>query len=150
MPIAVAPAAEADLDEVLPLFAAYQRFYAGADRGDEANRAFLARFLHPSDDGLLLIARDDTGRAVGFATLYWTFSSISAREQVHLNDLFTAEEARGQGVARALIDACAAAARERGCPTLTWMTATDNVTAQRLYDRTGAERSAWYEYELAT
>src|SRR5688572_4010107 len=101
MPIAVAPATDADLDEVLPLFAGYQRFYAGTDQGAERNRAFLARFVAPSDDGLLLVARDDAGDAAGFATLYWTFSSISAREQVHLNDLFAAESARGTGVGRA-------------------------------------------------
>jgi hypothetical protein len=29
-----------------------------------------------------------------------------------------------------------------------WSTAPDNTTAQRLYDRTGATRSSWYEYEL--
>jgi hypothetical protein len=29
-----------------------------------------------------------------------------------------------------------------------WSTAPDNATAQRLCDRTGAERSTWLEYEL--
>ena len=148
MAVTVAPAAAEDLDEVLELFAGYQRFYTGRDAGDEQNRRFLERFVAPGEAGLLLVARDDAGAAVGFANLYWTFSSTEAREQVHLNDLFTAEVGRGRGVGRALIDACAAVARDRGCATLTWMTAVDNRVAQRLYESTGAERSIWFEYEL--
>jgi ribosomal protein S18 acetylase RimI-like enzyme len=80
--------------------------------------------------------------------LYWTFSSTRADEQVLMNDLFVVEAARGRGVGRALIDAAAASARERGAARLVWSTAPDNTTAQGLYDRTGAERSTWLEYEL--
>jgi GNAT superfamily N-acetyltransferase len=65
-----------------------------------------------------------------------------------MNDLFVTEEARGQGVGRALIEASAAIARERGSRHLEWATAPSNATAQRLYDATGATRSTWIEYEL--
>ena len=58
-----------------------------------------------------------------------------------MNDLYVDEAARGQGVGRALIEASAAVARERGAHHLEWATAPDNQTAQRLYDSTGAERS---------
>jgi GNAT superfamily N-acetyltransferase len=143
--IDVSPARSDDLDALLPLFAGYQRFY-GAAPDDERNRAFLARFVGRSDDGLLLIASD--GDVLGFATLYWTFSSTRAEEHVLMNDLFVVEAARGRGVGRVLVDAAAQAARDRGVSRLSWMTAADNAGAQRLYDRTGAARSAWVEYEL--
>jgi GNAT superfamily N-acetyltransferase len=146
VPLAIAPATADDLGDVLPLFAGYQRFYTGTAQRDAHNRAFLERFL--GDDGQLLVARDDSGDAVGFANLYWTFSSTRAEEHVLLNDLYVSEGVRGGGVGRALIDAAAAVARERGSRTLSWQTALDNRAAQRLYERTGAERSAWFEYEL--
>ena len=57
-----------------------------------------------------------------------------------MNDLYVDAEARGQGVGRALIEASAAVARERGAHHLEWSTAPDNATAQRLYDSTGAEQ----------
>jgi ribosomal protein S18 acetylase RimI-like enzyme len=142
----IRPATEQDIDEVLPLFGGYQRFYTGAAQDDDRNRAFLRRFL--GDDGRLLVARDDNGAAVGFANLYWTFSSTTAEEHVLLNDLFVSQEARGGGVGLHLIEAARAVARERGSRTLSWQTALDNRAAQRLYERTGAERSAWFEYEL--
>ena len=149
MPVAIAPARRADLDDVLPLFAAYQRFYTGAHRDVERNRAFLARFVEPSDDGLLLVARSFTGEAVGFANLYWTFSSVSAEEHAVMNDLFVSSDARGGDVGHGLIEAAAAAARERGHRRMSWQTALDNRRAQRLYERFDAERSVWFEYEIA-
>jgi GNAT superfamily N-acetyltransferase len=148
MPPAIAPATQDDLDDALPLLAGYQRFYAGRAQDDERNRAFLARFLDPSDDGLLLLARDADGRAVGFANLYWTFSSVSAEPHALMNDLFVSDEARGGNVGHALIEAAAAAARERGHRRMSWQTALDNRRAQRLYERFGGERTVWFEYEI--
>jgi GNAT superfamily N-acetyltransferase len=145
--IEIAPVAAAELERVLPLIAAYQRFYEVEKVDEEGNRGFFRRFLSPSDDGLLLGARDD-GEIVGFACLYWHFSSLAAAETVLMNDLFVVEGARGRGVGRALIEASASVARERGAGSLEWATAPDNATAQRLYDSTGAERSEWIEYEL--
>jgi len=144
----VSHALDEELVGLLALIAGYQRFY-GAEPDDARNRIFFARFISPSDAGALLQARDtQTGEPLGFATLYWTFSSTRADEQVLMNDLFVADAARGRGVGRALVDAAAATASERGAARLVWATAPDNATAQRLYDRTGAERSTWLEYEL--
>jgi GNAT superfamily N-acetyltransferase len=145
--IEIAPIAAEEFEELLPLIAAYQRFYEVEEIDEERNRAFFRRFLAPSEDGLLLGARSD-GRLVGYACLYWHFSSLEAVEAVLMNDLYVTEQARGQGVGRALIEASAEVARERGTPILEWSTAPDNHTAQRLYDSTGAKRSEWSSYEL--
>jgi GNAT superfamily N-acetyltransferase len=142
----VGPLDETSFEAALPLFAGYQRFY-GAEPDDDRNREFFRRFLAPSEDGLVLGAwlGDEL---VGFACLYWTFSSTHAAEIALMNDLFVAEGARGGGVGLALIEASARAARERGARHLEWLTAIDNRQAQGLYERTGAERSAWFGYEI--
>lgn len=145
----VRPLAEADLDQALPLFAGYQRFYGASHPDDGRNRLFFARFVAPSEAGHLLGAWLGEDLA-GFATLHWTFSSTHAADVVLLNDLFVGEEWRGGGVGRALIRAAVDVARERGARHLEWLTAADNLPAQRLYDSLGAERSAWYGYEIAT
>jgi GNAT superfamily N-acetyltransferase len=131
--IEIAPVAVAEYESLLPLIAAYQRFYQADDIDEDRNRAFFRRFLAPSDEGMLLAGRDGSGKLVGYACLYWHFSSTQAVETVLMNDLFVSEAVRGRGVGRALIE---------------WSTAPDNLTAQRLYDSTGAERSEWLEYEL--
>ena len=96
----------------------------------------------------MLLGAREGGEIVGYACLYWHFSSLIPAETVLMNDLFVSETARGRGVGRSLIEASAAVARERGAAHLEWATAPDNLTAQRLYDSTGAERSEWVEYEL--
>ena len=136
-----------EFEELVPMIGAYQRFYEVPDPDNARNREFFRRFLAPSDDGLLLAARVG-GELAGYACLYWTFSSLSAEEVVLMNDLYVDEKHRGGGVGRALIEAAAAVARDRGAGHLEWATAPDNERAQRLYDSTGAERSVWVTYEL--
>ncbi len=145
--VEIAPIAPEELEELLPLIAAYQDFYEVEKVDDDRNRAFFRRFIAPSEDGLILGARS-AGRLAGYACLYWHFSSLEACESVLMNDLFVDESARGRGVGRALIEATAEVARRRGALSLEWATAPGNRTAQRLYDSTGAERSEWIVYEL--
>jgi GNAT superfamily N-acetyltransferase len=146
-PLRIGPVTEEQYETLVPMIAAYQGFYKTEDIRDERNREFFRRFLAPSEDGMLIGAwRGDL--LVGYACLYWHFSSTRAVETVLMNDLYVEAEARGEGVGRALIEAAAKVARERGSPILEWSTSPDNATAQRLYDSTGAERSTWIEYEL--
>jgi GNAT superfamily N-acetyltransferase len=144
----IRPAAADDLRRLLALVADYQRFYAGSARDDDHNARFFGRFLAPSDVGMLLVAGDGDELA-GYACLYWTFSSVSATDVVLLHDLYVRPDHRGTGVGEALVAAAVGEARERGASHVRWFTALDNRRAQRLYERLGAERSAWFEYEIA-
>jgi GNAT superfamily N-acetyltransferase len=139
----------ADLPELLPLVRAYCDFYQVAP-GDrellELSRALLA---DPEREGLQLLARDDAGTAVGFATLYWTWATLAATRVGVMNDLFVAPEGRGMGVAEGLIDACLERCREHGATRLVWQTADDNHRAQAVYARVGATRDdRWLDYSL--
>ena len=132
--------------EILPLVAAYQRFYE-VEPDEARNEAYFRRFLAPSVVGALLGARVD-GALVGYACLHWRSDTVAARDVVCLHDLYVIEDARGSGAGRALLETAAAIARDRGAAALVWSTAPDNDIAQRLYDRTGATRSTWIEYDL--
>jgi GNAT superfamily N-acetyltransferase len=146
--VEVSAVREEEFETLLPLISAYQRFYEVDDVDPDRNRFFFRRFLAPSEDGLLLAARDEAGTILGYACLYWFFSSLQAVETVLMNDLFVAPEARGRGIGRALIEATAEVARERGAAWVEWSTAPDNHTAQRLYDALTDDKSTWLSYEL--
>jgi hypothetical protein len=66
--VEIAPILAEEFEELLPLIAAYQRFYEVEQIDDDRNRAFFRRFLAPSEDGLLLGARSE-GRLLGYACL---------------------------------------------------------------------------------
>jgi GNAT superfamily N-acetyltransferase len=87
---------------------------------------------------------------VGFATIFWSWSTTAAARIGVMNDLFVAPEGRGTGAAEALIEACRDRCRERGAIRVGWQTAPDNLRAQAVYERVGAVREQWVDYHLPT
>ena len=146
----IAVVTETDLPDLLPLMRAYCDFY-GVTPGDERLMSLAHALLADSDcEGFQLIARDDGGRAVGFATVFWTWSTLAAGRTAIMNDLFVHADARGSGLAEALIEECRVRAGRRGAASLGWQTAKDNDRAQAVYDRIGAKREEWLDYSLDT
>jgi GNAT superfamily N-acetyltransferase len=138
---------ETDLTELLPLMRAYCGFYEVAPSDDALLSLSRALIADPEHEGVQLLARNE-GRAVGFATIFWSWATTSAERIGVMNDLFVAPEARGTGVAEALIEACRAECAVRGAGKLTWQTAPENAAAIKLYERVGATREQWVDYWL--
>jgi GNAT superfamily N-acetyltransferase len=84
------------------------------------------------------------GRLVGIAH-FFIHANTSGPDVCYLQDLFTAPEARGKGVGRALIAEVEHWARERGCARVYWHTQSGNATARRLYDQV-AENRGFIQY----
>ncbi len=146
--ITIARVTHVDLSELLPMMRAYCDFYETSPRDDRLV-ALSRALLDDPGEGVQFIARDDDGIAVGFATVFWSWATTTANRIGIMNDLFVVPGRRGAGVGQKLIEACRGACRTRGVNTLTWETAPDNATAQRLYEATGAESSTWKAYEIA-
>ncbi|HSD24040.1 MAG TPA: GNAT family N-acetyltransferase [Solirubrobacterales bacterium] len=144
--IEIRPARTDEIEEMLPLIRAYCEFYE-TEPDDEGLRKMYETLIDEPSQGVVFIARDDGG-AVGFATLDWKWSSLKAARIGYLEDLFVDPEARGRGIADALIEACAERCRELGMPAMEWLTAPDNHRAQSVYDRTGADSGTYLEYDL--
>ena len=144
----IATVTEADLADLLPLMRGYCDFYE-VSPSDDALLALSRNLIEHPDEGLQLIARTEDGTAVGFATIYWTWQTLSATRLGVMNDLFVSEAARGGGHADALIAECAERCRQRGATELAWQTAHTNMRAQAVYDRVGAKRDErWLDYSL--
>jgi ribosomal protein S18 acetylase RimI-like enzyme len=141
---------ESDLGALLPLMRGYCDFYEVAPSDEQLLALSRALIADPDCEGVQLIARDDSGTAIGFATIFWTWSTASAARVGTMNDLYVAPEGRGSGAADSLIRACLDRVRERGGVRLEWQTALDNQRAQAVYDRVGGHREQWLDYSLPT
>ncbi|MCU1772635.1 GNAT family N-acetyltransferase [Pseudomonas sp. 13B_3.2_Bac1] len=147
MAIKILRATAADLEAVAKLFDAYRGFYQQPSNLAQS-RAFIAERMAGNESAIFL-AQDENAEALGFVQLYPTFSSIDAHRTWLLSDLFTAPAARGRGVGRLLMNTARDFALQTGAKGLVLETATDNFTAQGLYESLGYVRdTGYYTYVL--
>jgi len=135
------------VDTLVPLFCGYLEFYESPV--DVARvRAFLCDRI--ANESVIFIARRDA-RALGFAHAYPILASLAQRRAWMLDDLFVSPDARGAGIATALLARVEQFARSTGAVRLSLVTAKTNARAQRVYERAGWRRDdvfVTYEREL--
>ncbi|MBA1157451.1 GNAT family N-acetyltransferase [Vibrio parahaemolyticus] len=141
--IEIRPITESDRDSWEPLWQAYLTFYKSSVPS-EVTDATWRRFLDPGEPMNALVAILD-GRIVGIVHYLYHRSTWTTTDYCYLQDLFTAEEARGRGVARALIETVYEKAEAHGASRVYWLTHESNTTAQALYDKVAA-RSGFIQY----
>jgi GNAT superfamily N-acetyltransferase len=130
-----------DYAEWLPLWKGYNRFYGRFDATalpDAITRVTWERFFDAYEPVYAMVA-EDGDRLVGLVHYLWHRSTITIEPTCYLQDLFTAEAARGRGVGRALIEAVYEQARLAGVVQVYWRTHATNATARRLYDQVAEE-----------
>ena len=75
--------------------------------------------------------------AVGLVNTFEGYSTFKARPLLNVHDIAVLPAQRGRGVGQALLAACEAHARERGCCKLTLEVLSGNQRALRSYQRFG-------------
>ena len=145
--IQIRPLAQDDHAAWQVLWLGYNTFYGR--HGDTAlpediTRTTWARFFDEAEPVHALVAVEDGG-LVGLAHYLYHRSTTQIGLSCYLQDLFTAEAARGKGVARKLIEAVYERARAAGSPRVYWQTHETNLTAMQLYDNI-AEKSGFVVY----
>ena len=136
-PLVVRPIAAADLEAWAPLWNGYNAFYGreGATALAPAiTQATWQRFLDPAEPVFALVALR-RGELLGLTHYLYHRSTTRLELTCYLQDLFTAPQARGQGVARALIQGVYAAAQASGIHRVYWQTHQTNSAGRLLYDQ---------------
>lgn len=108
-----------------------ERIEAVSFDGDRLSRRSLNHHLQsPTSD---VFVAELAKKIMGYAMMFYRRTTTVGR----LYSIATLPEARGRGVAEALMLACERAARRRGCATLRLEVREDNASAIRLYDKLG-------------
>jgi GNAT superfamily N-acetyltransferase len=136
--------APADFAQWQLLWQGYNLFYGRDALPAEITHITWSRFLDSYEPVHALVAQKD-GELLGLAHYLFHRSTIQIEPTCYLQDLFTNEAARGQGIGRALIEAVYERARVAGCARVYWQTHQSNLTAMKLYDKV-AERSGFVVY----
>ena len=127
----------ADQPAWLSLWEAYNVFYGRTGPtalAIEITQTTWSRFFDHYEPVHALVA-ERAGELLGLVHFLYHRSTIHLMPVCYLEDLFTVQSARGQGVARALIEAVYERARAAGVKGVYWQTHESNTVAMRLYDK---------------
>jgi len=141
--VQVRPFAPEDRKAWEPLWQGYLTFYK-ADMPAEVTETTWRRLNDPAEPMHGLAALLD-GRIVGIVHYLYHRSTWTIGDYCYLQDLFAAEEVRGRGIGRALIEAVYERARAEGASRVYWLTHETNTDARALYDKV-ASRSGFIQY----
>jgi GNAT superfamily N-acetyltransferase len=135
--VIIRPIERADQPRWLPLWDGYNAFYGRSGStalAADITRATWTRFFDPAEPVHALVA-EQGAELIGLAHYLFHRSTTLLAPVCYMQDLFTAQAARGQGVGRALIEAVYDRARSAGSTRVYWQTHETNATARALYDR---------------
>ncbi|MDT4969011.1 MAG: hypothetical protein QOJ64_3748 [Acidobacteriota bacterium] len=146
----IRPVAPPDFAQWGRLWDGYNSFYgrtAATPLPSEITRMTWSRFFDVNEPVHALVA-EKGGQLVGLVHYIFHRSTILIGPTCYLQDLFTAETARGQGIGQALIESVYERAKAAGSERVYWQTHETNLTAMKLYDKV-AERSGFIVYRKA-
>jgi GNAT superfamily N-acetyltransferase len=138
--VIIRPIERADYARWLPLWDGYNAFYGRSGPtalAAEITQATWSRFFDPAEPVHALVA-ERGAELLGLAHYLFHRSTTLLAPICYLQDLFTAQAARGRGVGRALIDAVYERARSAGSTRVYWQTHETNAAARTLYDKVAA------------
>ena len=79
------------------------------------------------------------GKAIGYATYFFSFTSMMGRRALWLDDLFVDPVFRGKGIGKVLMAYLARIALENQCARFEWIVLDWNISAIEFYRRLGAD-----------
>jgi GNAT superfamily N-acetyltransferase len=136
-----------DFAQWKPLWDGYNTFYGRKDQtalAEEITQRTWSRFFDAYEP-LHAVVAEKQGQLIGLVHFIFHRSTITVEPSCYLQDLFTLESARGEGVGRALIQEVYDRAKVSGCSRVYWHTHETNATAMKLYDQV-AEKSGFVVY----
>jgi len=147
----IRPLNKTDYPQWLTLWDGYNAFYGRSGvtaLPEEITLATWDRFFDPNEPVHAFVAEYE-GELLGITHYIFHRSTTAIAPTCYLQDLFTAEAARGKGIGRVLINAVYEQAKATGSPRVYWLTHETNLQAMKLYDKV-AEKSGFVVYRMMT
>jgi ribosomal protein S18 acetylase RimI-like enzyme len=133
MSIAVRQIQVGDKSAWQELYFDYLKFYETSP--SDVNSELLWGRLTNSEPQIQGLVAEANGVVIGIVHFHYQLSTWSETSHCYLEDLYVAEDARGKGAAKALIQEVQKLAIKQGCTELFWITKESNTTARKLYDQ---------------
>lgn len=133
----VRPIRQDDFEAWQPLWDGYNAFYGREGNtalAPEITKATWKRFFDPNEPVFALVAESE-GKLLGLTHYLFHRSTTRIELTCYLQDLFTAQDARGHGIGRSLIEGVYQASKAAGIKRVYWQTHETNAAGRLLYDK---------------
>lgn len=128
------------------LYQGYADFYK-VTQTPEMRETVWSWLLDETKESRGLLAVSPDGKVLGLTHFRPFARPLSATTGCFLDDLFVSSDARGLGVADALIEAVRGVAAENGWSVVRWITAENNYRGRNVYDRMACKTN-WVTYDI--
>jgi GNAT superfamily N-acetyltransferase len=145
--LTIRPLPPAERHRLAPLLEAYAAEMRETLAGSRPASGSEAAALLASDPRTEILGVVEQDEPLAFAIFFDLPEAVFARRCGALDDLFVRPDRRGQGLARALIDALCGVGRERRWSHLRWIVPEGDRGAIALYERI-ATRADWRSYVI--
>lgn len=146
--LAIRPATVADIPLILQLIRELAEYERAPEEAVATEQQLRDVLFGEKPSAEVLLGFED-GEAAGFAVYFFNFSTWLGRPGLYLEDLFVRPEMRGRGHGRALLEALARIAQERGCGRMEWAVLDWNEPAIQFYKKLGARpMDEWTVFRL--
>jgi GNAT superfamily N-acetyltransferase len=116
-----------------PLWKGYQDYYQ--TNLDDTTDSLWQRLMEDDPAGPFCLVAESDGKLLGLVQYLFHGTTWSAHRRIYIHDLYTVQEARGQGIGRKLIEAVYAVGKQSNCDQVYWLTQDFNEDGRRLYDK---------------
>lgn len=115
-----------------------------------ATPAILAETLFGQRSYAEVLIAEFSGKAVGYALFFHSYSTFNARPGIYLEDVYVQPAMRGKGIGKSLMVTLARLALERGCARFEWSVLDWNAPSIAFYRSIGAvPMEGWTVQRLA-
>lgn len=138
---------QVEYEQWLTLWQGYQQFYQ-ANISKEVTANTWSKLTDPNYSHVYGFAALYQDEVVGIVHMIEHESCWTIQPYGYLQDLYTLEDYRGKGIARALIKHVHEyAIKQRQCDRVYWLTHQENTVAQQLYDSM-AKKTGFIQYRI--
>ena len=146
---ALRPARASDVDRIHRLVLDLAEYERSADQVLATPEQLRQALFGPQPAVYALVAEGPAGTVVGFALYFLNFSTWQGVHGIYLEDLYVEPAHRGSGLGKALLQALAEIAVQRGYARFEWWVLDWNTPSIEFYRRMGAvAMDGWTVYRL--
>lgn len=138
-----------DVDDILRLIKELAIYEKAEHEVLATNETINASLFAEGATAKAIVCENAKGHIISYAIYFYNYSTWLAKKGLYLEDLYVAENERGNGVGKKMLTHLAKIAVREGCGRFEWSVLDWNAPAIAFYESLGAKpQSEWTVYRL--